>query len=199
MNNWRKDKKEISNFFLRFEVNTDGLYDHIVSLVYEKQQVIFYLFAKIRKVVKICDFLDSLKKDNNEDVDAIKVFFLVCHAEIAMSNLGKKGSKVDLVEEFFKPAENRYRLKYKIRPALGSGKEEKSHAWVLSAIRNEYAHTGEYTGLFFRSPNSDPKSYNAFGVYDRGKYVSVECQMTYKEFIATYMDALIENVKCYSQ
>jgi len=197
--NWRTDKSKIVSFFQRFNLDVSNIYDHILSIDYERMQVLFYLLGKIDKAVKICDFLDYLKINNNEDVDVIKIYILVSHAEITSNNLKEKGIGVELVRKFFSPVESD--LKYKIIPNyLSKTKIQKNINFVdiLYKIRCEYTHEGNYTGIIFKIEEDNVSNMFSFKD-DKGKEFSGKCNITYKEFLNIFMKALVENIKIFSE
>jgi len=200
INGWKNNKTEIVNFFQRFNLITSNLYDQVMGLEYGKMQVICYLLSKIRKVIKICDFLDTLEKENKEDVDVIKIFFLVSHAEITMNNFGFSGEKRKLVNKFFEPVAEK--LKYEIQTSLGNGTKIKeiSSSDILYKIRCEYAHEGNYTGKIFKNSSTEHNdAENLFSFKNDDKDIFGECGLTYQEFINIYMEALIDNIKKFSE
>jgi len=196
---WKNDKNEIVGFFKRFDLEISDLYNHIISLDYTRMQVICYLLSKIRKAVKICDFLDTLERESNEDVDAIKIFFLISHAEITMDNFGLPDSKGELVNKFFESVAEK--LKYKIKTSLGNETKIKeiSFSDILYKIRCEYAHKGNHTGKIFKNrktKHNDTK--NLFLFKDGNKDIFGECGLTYQEFANIYIEALTNNIKKFS-
>jgi len=200
INGWKHDKNEIVDFFKRFNLDVDNLYDCITSLDYTRMQIICYLLSKIKKSIKICDFLDTLEKENNEDVDAIKIFFLISHAEITMNNFGLLDSKGELVNKFFEPVVEK--LRYKIKICLGDkGKiTEIPFSGILYKIRCEYAHEGSYTGKIFKNGKAERNdANNLFSFKNGNKNISGECALTYQEFIDIYMEALVENIIIFSE
>jgi len=198
MANWKSDKQEIVKFFNRFGLDISNLYNHVTSLDYNKMQTICYLLSKIDKAVKICDFLDTLEKDNNEDIDVIKIYILISHAEITSRSFKKKGSKIELVKHFFHPVESK--LKYKIMPSLSYRMKTPSidFADILYKIRCEYTHEGNYTGRIFKRDSDDPQSHLLIRFKDGEEELFGECGITYKDFLNIYMEALIENIKSFS-
>lgn len=196
--NWKNDKDEISIFFKRFGLDVEELYDHITSIDYDRMQTTCYLLSKIDKAIKICDFLDTLERDNHEDVDVIKIYILISHSEITSRSFSKKGSKIELVKQFFNPVESK--LKYKIMLSLSYRMKTPNmdFADILYKIRCEYTHEGNYTGVIFKRFGEDPKSVKGFSFSDNGKQLFGECGITYKEFLGIYMEALIENIKNFS-
>lgn len=200
LNGWKKDKENIVIFFNKFNLNIGDIYDHIlIDLPYDKVQPIIYLISKIRLVMKICDFLDKSAKKNNEDVDVIKIYLLISHAEITMNNLGSSGfTKQKMVENFFKPVQNKHKLDYKIKLTLDSVKNVKrsmSCAEILYKIRCEYAHEGNYTGRIFRRTEVG----NLFDFKDKNSILLGTCDLNYQEFIKIFMKAVIENIEVYAK
>ncbi len=196
--NWKEDKNKIVLFFQRFNIDISNLYDHIMSIDYDSMQVLCYLLSKIDKAIKICDFLDDLEKNNHEDVDVIKIYMLISHAEITSKSLKQNGTKVELVRKFFNPVESD--LKYKIIPNyLADTKIQGDINFVdlLYKIRCQYTHEGNYTGrIFKRNEDNNPL---LFLFKDKEKDLSGICGITYKEFLNIYMKALIENIKIFSK
>lgn len=194
---WQNDKDEIVTFFKRFNLDISDLYDHITSLDYEKMHTILYLLSKFDKAIKICDFLDTLEKNNHEDVDVIKIYILISHAEITSRSFGEKGAKIDLVKKYFKPVEAD--LRYRIIPSISSSRKTPSidFADILYKIRCEYTHEGNYLGRIFKRDED-----GAFSLLirfkDGQKELFGECGITYKEFLNIYMTALIEDIKVFS-
>ncbi|MCL5011907.1 MAG: hypothetical protein M1320_00580 [Patescibacteria group bacterium] len=199
INGWENDKMEVVHFFQRFGLDIDNLYDRVMELEYGKMQIICYLLSKIRKVIKICDFLDTLEEEG-EDVDIIKIFFLISHAEITMNNFGLSSSKEELVNKFFKPVA--IKLKYKIRTSLSgvSQVKELSPPSILYKVRCEYAHEGNYTGRIFKNRGmEDGNAERLFPFKNDNEDISGECALTYQEFTNIYMEALVENIENFSK
>ena len=195
--NWKEDKNEIVLFFQRFSLDFGDIYDHVTSIDYDRMQILCYLLSKIDKAIKICDFLDDLNKNNHEDVDVIKIYILISHAEITSRSLKENGTKVELVRKFFNSVESE--LKYRIVPNyLSDVKIQKDLDFVdiLYKIRCEYTHEGNYTGRIFKK--NEDKSSLLFNFKDGKEELSGICGITYKEFINIYMRALIENIKIFS-
>ncbi|GAI17913.1 unnamed protein product [marine sediment metagenome] len=194
--NWKNDEDKISSFFKRFNLDVRDLYKHVTSIDYDRMQAVCYLLSKIDKAIKICDFLDTLEKDNHEDVDVIKIYILISHAEITSRSLGKKGTKIELVKEFFSPVESS--LKYRIKPSLTDKKTPNvNFADILYKIRCEYTHEGNYTGRIFKKKEDGTHSL-LIRFKSGNKDFYGECGLTYKEFINIYMKALVENIKMFS-
>lgn len=195
---WKNDKGEIVKFFSRFDLDITDIYDHITSLDYDKMQVICYLLSKVRKAIQICDFLDTLEKKEHADVDVIKIYLLISHAEIAMNNFEIEDRKIEMVKKFFDPAIDKYGLNYKIRISLGSIEDtgSMSSPEILYKIRCEYTHEGNYTGKIFKKPGDDCQ--NLFRFKSDNKDIHGECNLTYQEFLNIFMDALVENIKNFS-
>ncbi|MCK5475263.1 MAG: hypothetical protein KAI71_01600 [Candidatus Pacebacteria bacterium] len=202
---WKNNKGEIVDFFNKYVQDVSELYDFLICLDYKKQQRIFYLLSKIRKVIKICDFLDSLKKEKNEDVDKIKIFLLISHAEITINTFYQKdvnnnSSHRELVKKFFAPIVDRYGLDYKVRITIDDINKIKDATFssIFYDIRCEYVHKGNYTGIIFKNEKSEDCAYNFFFFEKKSQTINGECKLTYKEFINIYLDALVENIKIFS-
>jgi hypothetical protein len=197
---WKNDKKRITSFFHRFDIEIAAVYTHITNLDYTRMQTICYLLSKIVKSIKICDYLDRLEREEHADVDAIKIFFLISHAEITMNNLGLKDNKKELVRKFFVPVAEKYGLKYKIRVGLDSINITRGMYFsdILYKIRCEYAHEGNYTGKIFNKRKDKENVYNSFHFKSNNEDFYGECILTYKEFLDIYMEALVENIKTFS-
>lgn len=199
---WKNDKNEIVKFFNRFDLDVTNIYDHITSLDYDKMQIICYLLSKIRKAIQICDFLDILKKKEHADVDVIKIYLLISHAEIAMNNFQIEDRKIEMVKKFFNPVIDKYGLNYKIKISLGNTEDVMEDmggmlaSEILYKIRCEYTHEGNYTGKIFKDPGDDCSNQLRFKSND--KDVFGECSLTYQEFLNIFMDALVENIKIFS-
>lgn len=194
--NWKNDEDKISSFFKRFNLDVRNLYKYVTSIDYDKMQAICYLLSKIDKAIKICDFLDTLKRDNHEDVDVIKIYILISHAEISSRSLGKRGVAIELIKEFFSPVESS--LKYKIMPGLSDKKiSNLNFADILYKIRCEYTHEGNYIGRIFK--RKEDGTYSILIRFKCGnKDFYGECGLSYEEFINIYMEALVENIKTFS-
>lgn len=195
---WRSKKEERATFFKRFDSDFGDVYDHLMSLEYDKIQAVCYLLSKLDKAIKICDFLDTLERDNNEDVDVIKIYILISHAEITSRSLGELGASIALVNNFFSPVESI--LKFKIRPSITSFVQKTASmnfADILYKIRCEYTHEGNYTGKIFKNKR-EGASTNIFSFKSNDETVMGECDVTYKEFLDIYMNALVENIKTFS-
>jgi hypothetical protein len=195
--NWKNDENNIYLFFKRFDLDFREIYKHVINIDYHRMQIICYLLSKIDKAIKICDFLDGLEKNNNEDVDVIKIYILVSHAEIVSRSLGKKGTNLELVKEFFNPVEPAF--KYKIRPSLTNKITiNMDFADILYKIRCEYTHEGNYTGKIFLRKREEENIFNIFNFKHNDESFSGCCSLIYKEFIDIYMKALVENIKIFS-
>lgn len=199
---WKSNKKDVVSFFNQFEVETNTIYEHITNIDYNRMQIICYLLSKIKKVIKICEFLDNLEKNDHEDVDVIKIFLLISHAEITMRNFGEKETKLKLVKKFFEPINSD--LKCRIKPTSLTIMKNPSivdFIDVLYKIRCQYAHEGEYIGRIFKE-NKDDKYSNIFPFKDNMKqdkdWFFGECGITYLEFLKLYIQALVENIKIFS-
>lgn len=197
---WRNDENKILVFFQRFGLNISDIYGHIMEkLQYDKMQIIFKLLFEIEKAVAICDYLDSIKEEARYDVDVIKLFFLISHAEIAMHSLGCTGRKQDLVNKFFRPVEQE--LKYKIQLCLDSITKlgDIQSAEILYKIRCQYAHEGDSSGIIFQK--NDDGAGNYFCVKDNTTNLMIfgTCNLTCREFMNIYMEALVENIKIFSE
>ncbi|MDD3487882.1 MAG: hypothetical protein PHH35_00860 [Candidatus Pacebacteria bacterium] len=196
MVNWKKNEDEISSFFGRFNLDVRDLYKHVMSIDYDKMQAVCYLLSKIDKAIKICDFLDGLERGNHEDVDVIKIYILVSHAEISSRSLGKEKTGIKLVKEFFSPVASS--LKHRIKPSLISKKNlNLNFADILYKLRCEYTHEGNYTGRIFKR-KEDGKCFLSIRFKIDDEYFYGKCDLAYKEFIEIYMEALIENIKKFS-
>lgn len=198
INKWKRDKPEIVKFFNKFNLNINNLYDHIIHLGYEKMRTVCYLLSKIRLAVKVCDYLNTLEKEERRDVDVMKIYFLVSHAEITMDNFGVKGNKKELVRKFFEPITKKYGLNYKIRyedssrPMLFSD--------ILYGIRNDYTHAGNYIGRIFKTMSDEDDCPNYCSFYDKYNKMIYFCfNLTCKEFTDIFMDALVKNIKIFSK
>ncbi|MEK7576162.1 MAG: hypothetical protein AAB482_00540 [Patescibacteria group bacterium] len=196
--NWKSDEGKISLFFKRFNVDIKHVYKYVMGINYEKMQTICYLLSKIDKAIKICDFLDALEKNNHEDVDIIKIYILISHAEITSRNFGERGEKIALVKKYFEPVESK--LKYKIKPSFGIDGQvpDMNFADVLYKIRCEYTHEGSYTGRIFKRVVDDANG-SLFSFKANGKILYGQCGISYKEFLEIYMKALFENIKIFSR
>jgi hypothetical protein len=197
---WQDDKSSIVNFFDRFDIDIADLYSHITSIDYDRMQVICYLLSKIDLAVKLCDHLDNLKKKDYADVDIVKIYLLISHAEITINNFGIQGNKVDLVKKFFDPVAEKHGLKHKLRAGL-EGIEKTGYIpyyKILYKIRCQYTHEGDYTGKIFKNTNDDKKTVLIIQFIDNEKFIEGESNLTYDEFINIYMDALVANIKFYS-
>lgn len=195
--NWRNDENEIILFFKRFNLDVRDVYRHVTSIDYDRMQAICYLLSKIDKAIKICDFLDILADNNNEDVDVIKIYMLISHAEITSRSLGENGVKIELVRRFFNPVEAD--LKYKIVPNISPDRKTlaMNFADILYKIRCEYTHEGNYTGRIFKRDEDNADSL-LIRFKDNGKELFGECGIVYKDFLEIYMRALIANIRIFS-
>lgn len=195
---WKKDKNRIVKFFSKFDLNVADIYDHIIILDGDKTRATCYLLSKVMMVMKICDFLDILEKREQADVDIIKIYLLISHAEITMNSFGIKGNKDEKIEKFFDPVIDKYNLNNKIRMDRESIEktEAMSSPKMLWKIRCEYTHEGNYTGKIFKTTDDDSPSWFKFKSND--KEVCGGCNLTYQKFLNIFMDALIENIKIFS-
>jgi|SRR3989344_7639959 len=196
--NWKNDEEEIVMFFSRFNIDARNLYKHVTGLSYDQMQTVCYLLSKIDKAIKICDFLDTLQENNHEDVDVIKIYILISHAEITSRSLGENGKNIELVKKFFEPVESE--LKYRIIPSISMDRKtpELNFADILYKIRCEYTHEGNYTGRIFKTNDDDPRSSLLFHFKDGEEELFGECGITYKDFLTVYMTSLAEKIKSFS-
>lgn len=190
--NWKKQKNDLVASFKRFNLDISDIYNQVMSIDYNRMQEICYLLGKIDKAIKICDFLDILERDNHEDVDIIKIYILISHAEITSRSFGKGGPKIDIVKNFFSPVKSF--LEYKIIPTFPSTMD---FADILYKIRCQYVHEGEYLGKIFKENKLSVNNIFTFKDYD--KELGGSCGITYKEFIDIYIKALFENIKIFSE
>ncbi len=195
---WRNDEDKIILFFKRFNIDVKDLYRHVTKIDYDRMQIICYLLSKIDKAIKICDFLDTLARDNNEDVDIIKIYILISHAEITSQSFKKTGRKIDLVKKYFETVKES--LKYKIIPNFLPDREIPAMDFtdILYKIRCDYTHEGNYTGRIFKNDNDGADSI-LFHFKNGGLELFGQCGITYKKFMNIYMIALIENIKVFSE
>jgi len=199
---WKKDKEEAVLFFKRFGIELGDLYNQILDLEYEKMRTACFLLSKMRMITMVCDFLDQQAKKKYWDVDVMKLYFLISHAEIAMKTFGGNGYKNGLVRKYFEPVVDKYKLNYKIKLSFGGFPKNKernlSATDILYKIRCEYVHEGNYTGKFFKDENAEKHVYNIF-IFKRDnlEILCGECSLTYKSFINIYMEALAENIKSF--
>ena len=211
MQYWRDDAQRVQDFFMRFGVSISDEYSGILSVGYDKSQVAVYLIAKIEKAIAICDFLDSLASENNEDVDKIKIFHLISHAEIAMNTFSKNGSGAELIDQFFKPVDDKlqYTLRLVFNPKVMKKLSDLNHnisaSRVLYKMRCEYAHQGNFTGKVFlpdESKSKDGDWYSFCFDWDiRGQcpmQVSAQTKLTYTEFLTIYFSALKHHFEIWS-
>lgn len=196
---WKNDKNQICSFFKRVNLDVKDLYEHVTDIDYDRMQVVCYLLSKIDKAIKICDFLDTLERNNHEDVDVIKIYILISHAEITSRSLKVKGSKISLVKHFFKPVKGS--LKYKIIPSISTSEKipNLDFADILYKIRCEYTHEGNYTGRIFKKDGDQSEVSLLITFKDGEEELSGECGIAYKEFVNLYMIALVENIKIFSE
>ena len=196
---WKNNKDFIVSLFKRFNLDVIDLYAKVISCSYDRMQAICYLLSKIGKVIKICDFLDTLEKENHEDVEVIKIYLLISHAEIASRTFGVVGKKDVLVKEFFDPIVDKYKLNYKIRLSLGKlprdPKDDLLATDILYKIRCEYAHEGNYTGRIFRKAETESMVYNGFSFKHSNSQIMAECSLSYTDFLNIFMDALWRNIE----
>jgi len=205
---WQGANGEKKDFFLRFDVGIDcrslGLFD----LNYDDIQPIAYLISKLRKMISICDFLDSRATEYHEDVDKIKIFHLISHAEIVMNTLGEMtGNNAEKVDEFF--ASEVGRLQHSLRLTIDDNDQLMSRGQltspsrVLYKLRCEYAHQGNFTGKIFRRDSAESHVYNFFSFYwdlpsSRAKvFVSAETNLTYADFLNIYFTAFKDHLVSY--
>ena len=199
---WINDKEEVVLFFKRFGIEFDDIYNRILLLKYEQLRTVCFLLSKIRKIIDICDFLDQKAKLCKWDVDVMKIYLLISHAEIAMRDFGGRDENKKLVENFFNPVVKESKLNYKIRLSLGGfpmdNKRSLIGTQILYKMRCEYVHEGNYTGKIFRSEYDEDFSFNIFTFKcDRLEILCGECNFTYEQFLVVYIRALMENIKLY--
>jgi len=205
---WQGAVEEIKSFFLRFGVEIDcqglGLFD----LDYEDIQPAAYLIAKLRKIISICDFLDSRAKEHNEDVDKIKIFHLISHAEIVMNVLcDATRNNAEKVDDFFVPVDSQLQhslcLTISDNSQLTSQGQVTSSSRILYKLRCEYAHQGNFTGKVFRRDSAEDHVYNYFAFYwdlpgSRTKvFASAETNLTYYDFLNIYFTAFKNHLAKY--
>lgn len=198
---WREDTPRIEEFFRRFGVEINQLYKKLFDLDYDYIQPIIYLIGKIEKVMEVCDFLDTLAKNNHDDVDKIKIFQLISHAEIAINTFSTKTAsmnKGDLVDSFFEPVKDK--LQYSLQLSsddtnkLSKIKQQVTPSRILYKLRNEYAHQGNFTGKVFKSETDEGKVLNGFSFdWDIPKAQPIDVsgltRLTYAQFLKIYFSA----------
>jgi len=196
-----KEKKSVLAFFKRFnQENFEGIYNKIISLKnHDDAREIFYLIAKIIRIIEICDFLDKEKAEKNHDIDEIKIYLLISHSEIA-ARLVSSGDGASLVKKFFQSEKTE--LNYKIHASYEEkDKEGKLIKKILDAsyflylVRCDYTHNGNFTGNIFRT--GDCGKFYVFDATEIGKNISVEFNLSYNDFMNVYVKALVEIIEKY--
>ena len=210
ISSWKCDMESIVLFFSCFAVNVKDVYKRFFSLTYDDMQPIIYLVGKIQKVMAVCGFLDDLAKQG-QDIDKIKVFYLISHAEIAMNTFPHHGkNKADLVKEYFLPVisslKYSFRLSSKSQKLVSGEKNGSSADSILYKLRNEYAHQGDFTGRVFRQDSgSDKTTYHRFDfdwdLQGKGKMVRAcgETNLTYRQFLNIYFSAFKSRLEEYME
>lgn len=138
-----------------------------------------------------------------QDTEKIIITTLVSCAEATYRiNKPKEIFCEKLVKGFFEPVKSK--IRYKIRGSVGDNPRKKifNPVEVLYLIRNDYVHNGNFTGLFFRSENSEDYAYN-FGTFhfyekkDKLKLIQAnsECCLTYEQFLQIFLEAFIINIQ----
>lgn len=196
-------------FFARFDIDISLSYGTILKMEYGRLQPIAYLFAKIERMIAVCDFLGQLAQEQHADVDKSKIFQLISHAEIAMNtlfpvtNLGKN----EIVKKYFEPVKSQleytFRLSIEDTNKLSKKGQDTSAANILYKLRNEYAHQGDFTGRIFSKENGEDGIYTGFGFgwdYRKGNElipVNGETNLTYSHFLNIYFSAFEAHLKTY--
>ena len=195
---WKSETEDVKNFFSRFDIDIKHSYKKLFSLNYDKVQSVIYLIGKIQKVMAVCDFLDDLAKQK-QDVDKIKIFYLISHTEIAMNTFSHGGNKADLVKKYFNPVMDKLecslRLSIESQGLVSTEKIGSSADVILYKLRNEYVHQGNFTGKIFHSESEDNKAYKLFtfdwDLQGKGNTINVtgETKLTYNQFLNIYFFA----------
>ncbi|MFA5158588.1 MAG: hypothetical protein WC451_05400 [Patescibacteria group bacterium] len=198
LNMWQADLPRIQLFFKRFGIEIEAVYHSLFSLDYDYIQPVIYLIGKIEKIMEVCDFLDTLAKNNHDDVDKIKIFQLVSHAEIAINTFSANTAsmnKGDLVDAFFEPVKDK--LQYTLQLSIDDTKklskinQQITSSRILYKLRNEYAHQGNFIGKIFKLETDEKKVSNLFS-FDWGipKAQPIEVcgltRLTYAQFLNIY-------------
>ncbi len=201
------NRNTIISLFSRFSVDFEETYSKLLNLPYGRQQPAMYLLGKIQKMVSICDFLDELKRNHNEDVDKIKIFQLISHAEIVIKTLSSGKNKAELVSKYFDTVKEsiKYRLRLSIQNTndLSKKQEDTTASGILYKLRNEYAHQGNFTGNVFKRGAENLDLYNIFMFdWDLPKekkiiLVSGETNLTCIDFMNIYFTALKNQLEIY--
>lgn len=205
---WQDGNEESKDFFLRFGVEIDCLVLGVFDLGYDDIQPVAYLIAKLRKMISICDFLDSRAVEHNEDVDKIKIFHLIQLAEVAISDLyGATGNNAVKIDRFFTPVVSR--LQYSLRLAisdtnqLSKQDQDTSPSQILYKLRCEYAHQAQFTGKVFKRDSAEEYVYYGFSfdwdlpVTRSQINVHAETKLTYNEFLNIYFTAFKDHLVGY--
>jgi len=140
-----------------------------------------------------------------QDTEKIIITTLISCAE-AIYKINKPDGSIseNLVKGFFKPVKQE--LNYKIRGHVGGVPYKKvfEPSEVLYLIRNDYIHNGNFTGIFFRKPQSEDYVYNFGSFYysekeNKNNLIQAfsECNLTYKDFLKIFLNAFIENIEKY--
>jgi hypothetical protein len=210
---WKSEIEDIARFFNQFGVDFKSTYEKLFELPYDDIQPVIYLLGKMQKMAGICAYLNERAEKHHEDVDKIKLFHLISHAEIAMKVLGGvKSTNAKRVEEYFQPV--RLKLCYRLRLSssisdthtLNELGEDITAPSILYKLRCEYAHQGNYLGRIFRKQHSDEKTYcmSSFewdlkvGKDRELRSVDMETNFTFDEFIQIYFEALREHIDNYT-
>ena len=160
-------------------------------------------------MISVCDFLDTLAENKDENVDKSKIFYLISHSEIIMNNLRlatQKTRKAELVNNFFAPVIDQlqqYTFKLTIRDAnkLRKMKQETSASRILYKIRNEYVHQGNFVGKVFKIDSTEWKdqdfSFDWDIPNDQPLSVYGKTNLMYSQFLKIYFSAFAANLKEY--
>ncbi len=198
---WQDDSSRIEEFFKRFGVEMSQSYNNLFNLDYDFIQPAIYLIGKIEKVIEVCDFLNSLAKNNHDDVDKIKIFYLVSHAEIIINTFTANSAgmnKSDLVDSFFEPVKDKLQYTLQLTSEdtnkLSKMNQQITPSRILYKLRNEYAHQGNFTGKIFKLLTDEEKVSNLFSFdWDIPKAQPLDVcgltRLTYDQFLHIYFSA----------
>ncbi|EKD43178.1 MAG: hypothetical protein ACD_72C00418G0009 [uncultured bacterium] len=194
---WKKMKKDFVSFFQIYQSDISKIYDQVCQLQYIHLQPVIYTLAKIKKIIELCNYLEDQKK-SGEDTDKLKIFLLTSHSEIAARLITNKNrSSKDLINSFFNLIKKESQLDSLIRGRVKEPFLILSAADTLYAIRNEYAHQGNFTSNVFQHENmaihiNIPSicSSKIKETDDKTTIINVECKIAYRKFLELYCRAL---------
>jgi len=194
---WKKRKEDFVKFFQKYKADISKIYDQLLSLEYNDMQPAIYTLAKIKRIIELCNYLEEQQRTKNDDNDKFKIFLLTSHSEIAARLIAKPNrSSQALVNKFFKSVKKKENLNNLIKGIYNAASELQA-ADTLYAIRNEYAHQGNFTGKIFQPADEDDDYTNCMYCLskinetdEKVMHISIEFTIKYEKFLEIYCKAL---------